>query len=314
VGKFFKMKTFLNIHKTLLFAAFVLLSASTNAQTVTYLWSNGATTPSIDVNPLETTTYYVTITQNGVEYIDSLVVSINQTAAATINGDNSICSGSSTILQASEGASYSWNTGETTSAIEVNPDTNTTYSVLVFDTNGCSSSASLNLSITSNPSISFSPENTLFCNNSASVDLIGGIPLGGVYSGTGVSNGEFNPATAGSGLHPITYTFTDANGCSNASSAVFEVAVCTGVEAATGITLEIRPNPIDDFIYLELQLSQPSENYKLELLDAAGRLVYTCEVNLGDGAVRVQLPEIAPGIYLLSLWGNERRFVRRLVR
>jgi hypothetical protein len=308
------MKTLLNIHKTLLFAAFILLSALINAQTVTYLWSNGATTPSIDVNPLETTTYYVTITQNGVEYIDSLVVLVNQPAAATINGDNSICAGSSTMLQASEGASYSWSTGETTSAIEVSPDTNSTYSVLVFDTNGCSSSASQNITITPNPLVSFSPDNTTYCNNSGSVDLSGGSPSGGVYSGSGVSNGTFNPAAAGGGLHPVTYTYTNAAGCSNSSSVEFEVAVCTGVEAAAGITLELRPNPIDNFIYLELQPNQPNENYRLELLDAAGRLVHTCEVNLGNYAVRVQLPEIAPGMYMLSLQGKERSFVRMVVR
>ena len=39
----------------------------------------------------------------------------------------------------------------------------------------------------------------------------------GVYSGTGVTmNGtdfDFDPATAGVGIHPITYTFTDLDGC-----------------------------------------------------------------------------------------------------
>jgi hypothetical protein len=172
----------------------------------------------------------------------------------------------------------------------------------------------LNLTINPNPTVSFSPENTTYCDNSGSVELSGGSPAGGVYSGPGVSNGEFNPATAGGGLHPITYTYTNANGCSGSETVEYEVAVCTGVEGATGITLELRPNPIDNFIYLELQPGQPSENYKLELLDAAGRLVHTCEVGLGDGAVRVQLPEIAPGMYVLSLQGKKRSFVRRVVR
>jgi hypothetical protein len=58
----------------------------------------------------------------------------------------------------------------------------------------------LNLTINPNPSVSFLPDNTTYCNNSGSVDLSGGSPAGGVYSGPGVSNGEFNPTTAGSGL------------------------------------------------------------------------------------------------------------------
>ena len=307
----------MKILNTFLLAAFMLLSAGINAQTVTYLWSNGATTPSIDVNPFETTTYYVTITQNGAEYIDSLVVSINQTAAATINGDNSICSGSSTILQASDGASYSWNTGETTSAIEVSPDTNSTYSVLVFDTNGCSSSASQNITITPNPSVSFSPDNTAFCNNSASFDLIGGIPLGGVYSGAGVSNGSFNPATAGSGLHPITYTFTDANGCSNSSSAVFEVAVCTGVETFSQPILEIRPNPMESSTFVSLKNYVGSDSqFNLLLMDATGRKVF--EKRISSDVIRegylIEIPDLASGTYLLMLNNTNYTTVKRLVK
>jgi hypothetical protein len=311
------MKTLLNIHKTLLFAAIMSLSAGINAQTVTYLWSNGATTPSIDVNPLETTTYYVTITQNGVEYIDSLVVSINQTAAASIIGESSICLGSSTILQASEGASYSWNTGETTSAIEVSPDTNSTYSVLVFDTNGCSSSASQNITITPNPSVSFLPDNTAFCNNSASVDLIGGIPLGGIYSGAGVSNGEFNPSSAGSGLHPITYTYTDANGCSKSSSAVFEVAVCTGVETFAQPELEVRPNPMESSTLVSLKnyVGQDS-HFNLLLMDATGRKVFEKRISaevIREGYL-LNIPDLASGTYLLMLNNSNYNGLKRLVK
>ncbi len=43
--------------------------------------------------------------------------------------------------------------------------------------------------------------------------LSGGLPLGGTYSGTGVSEGIFDPATAGAGTFEITYTYTGENGC-----------------------------------------------------------------------------------------------------
>ncbi len=38
-------------------------------------------------------------------------------------------------------------------------------------------------------------------------------PAGGVYSGAGVSGGYFYPRVAGSGIHTVTYTYTDSNGC-----------------------------------------------------------------------------------------------------
>ena len=37
----------------------------------------------------------------------------------------------------------------------------------------------------------------------------------GVFTGTGVSNTTFDPATAEIGTHTLTYTFTDEHGCTN---------------------------------------------------------------------------------------------------
>jgi hypothetical protein len=45
------------------------------------------------------------------------------------------------------------------------------------------------------------------CVNAGSFALAGGSPAGGTYSGPGVSSGQFNPATAGTGTHTITYTY-----------------------------------------------------------------------------------------------------------
>ena len=47
------------------------------------------------------------------------------------------------------------------------------------------------------------------------IELIGGTPAGGTYSGDGVTTSpNFNTETAGPGSHEIVYTFTDENGCS----------------------------------------------------------------------------------------------------
>ncbi|MGH1387834.1 hypothetical protein [Kordia sp.] len=56
----------------------------------------------------------------------------------------------------------------------------------------------------------------------------GGLPIGGVYSGPGVTddgNGttfSFDANTAGSGMHTITYSFTDTNGCTSEATDVYE--------------------------------------------------------------------------------------------
>ena len=56
------------------------------------------------------------------------------------------------------------------------------------------------------------------CIDASSFALSGGNPTGGIYSGNGVVNNTFNPSTAGVGTHLITYSYTDANGCSSSAT------------------------------------------------------------------------------------------------
>ncbi|MBK9246608.1 MAG: hypothetical protein IPM69_00470 [Ignavibacteria bacterium] len=64
---------------------------------------------------------------------------------------------------------------------------------------------------------------TTLCSSSDKIQLTGGAPLGGVYSGMGVMDGYFYPSQVGQGRWKILYTFTDANGLWNSDSAFFTV-------------------------------------------------------------------------------------------
>uniref|UniRef100_UPI0019820747 hypothetical protein n=1 Tax=Maribellus sediminis TaxID=2696285 RepID=UPI0019820747 len=78
--------------------------------------------------------------------------------------------------------------------------------------------ATLSLLVYTSPTVtlsSFSP----VCVDADAFALSGGAPGGGNYSGTGVSNGQFDPATAGVGTHTITYSYTDSDGCPNSATA-----------------------------------------------------------------------------------------------
>ncbi|MFT6096236.1 MAG: hypothetical protein ACJAVQ_001141, partial [Nonlabens sp.] len=79
--------------------------------------------------------------------------------------------------------------------------------------------------------------------------------LNGAYSGPGVTddgNGmtySFDPLAAGVGTHTITYTFTDANGCSNTASDDTEVidldnATSVSYSAAAYCPNELDPTPV----------------------------------------------------------------------
>ena len=42
--------------------------------------------------------------------------------------------------------------------------------------------------------------------------------MGGTFSGPGIIGASFSPVAAGTGIHSVTYTYTDGNGCTNSSS------------------------------------------------------------------------------------------------
>jgi hypothetical protein len=68
------------------------------------------------------------------------------------------------------------------------------------------------------------PEDFALCVDADPVILTGGLPEGGYYEGTGVTDGIFDPATAGTGLHVLTYTwiYPETN-CSATCEFVVEV-------------------------------------------------------------------------------------------
>jgi hypothetical protein len=130
-----------------------LLQFGLNAQTTTYLWSNGATTSTIDVNPNVTTTYRVTITHGGVAYYDSLVVTVNSNPnAPTISTTAATCSsaGTATITNYDASSTYVFSpTGPSVGAGGVISGLTpaTTYTVTATNANSCSSPASSSFSV-----------------------------------------------------------------------------------------------------------------------------------------------------------------------
>lgn len=112
-----------------------------------YLWSNGATTASITVNPTSTTTYTVTATNGGCTATANYTVTVNTTPVPNPTPvSSSICLGQSTTITASGGGTYLWSNGATTPAITVSPTATTTYSVTV-NNGGCIGNGSTTISV-----------------------------------------------------------------------------------------------------------------------------------------------------------------------
>ncbi len=175
-----------------------------------YLWSTGATTPTLTVTTAGT--YEVTVTNaGGCTANASVVASIFTPPVPTISGNAGFCAGGSTMLTANGVyASYSWSNGATTASITVNTVGN--YTVTVTDNNGCTGSASINIAVFSNP-VPVIAGTLSFCGGTSTT-----LNAGSGYSSYSWNTGATSQSIVVNTVGIFTVTVTNANGCSGSAS------------------------------------------------------------------------------------------------
>ncbi|PCH74325.1 MAG: hypothetical protein COB98_10170, partial [Flavobacteriaceae bacterium] len=90
-----------------------------------------------------------------------------------------------------------------------------------IDENTCKNSATIEIVVDPLPVIVMTSVSAL-CIDASAVTLVA-TPVGGTFTGIGVTGGDFDPASAGAGTHTVTYEYIDGNTCEN--SATIEIVV-----------------------------------------------------------------------------------------
>ncbi|MBL0177236.1 MAG: T9SS type A sorting domain-containing protein [Ignavibacteria bacterium] len=199
-----------------------------------FLWEPASSLDSITVSaprasPLQTTRYRLTVRDAlGCVAVDSVLVYVLPSPKPKIapQGPVRICEGQAVTLRAPAGyASYRWNTMETTPSITANASFN--YAVTVTDSNGCTGSDTMRVTVLPRPQPLVLPGGPLsFCDGD-SVQLRAS--LGGVTYRwtTGASTRAIMVRVAGR----YGVTVTDSNGC-------------WGTSPPVDIVVHRRPQPV----------------------------------------------------------------------
>lgn len=188
------------------------------------------------------------------------------------------------------------------------------FRCVVSGCSGSSTTTAATLTVHALPVVALASQ-PVVCINWTPVTLTGGSPSGGIYSGTAVSGGVFDPAAAGAGQHTIVYTYSDLNGCSDTAQQQITVDLCTGLDqnsSANGILL--FPNPAASSATLVLGENGTTGRYTIEVLSSHGQLL-SVEQHTVTGKTNLEMSfrDYARGVYFVRVSTDSGTQTIRLV-
>lgn len=212
------------------------------AATIPYV--AGTLAPVVYAKPATTTTYSATSsTATCTSPATNVTVTVIQPVGITTQpAPQTLCAGAAanfSVVATGSPINYQWqvNTGSgfvnipNAVAASLSIANATTamngYQYRVVIQNACSSVTSNAVTLTVNalPVVAVTPLNQRICLSDTLIAL-SGTPAGGVWSGVGVSGNTFIPINTSVGTYTLTYTYTNAGGCTSSATTSARVESC----------------------------------------------------------------------------------------
>ena len=182
-----------------------------------FSWSTGETTQTIFVNPIITTTYFISLNVGGFSATDSVSVFVNPTPIAFIGNDTSLCEGQSLTLNASGIGNYLWSTGDSSASISVTPTTDTVYT-LVVSQGPCGAIADILVYILPVPNLIVSNDTTICNGNNLNLSATG---IGICYWSNGMLDNSITVSPSVTSIYSV--TISNIFGCQSSDSIIVNV-------------------------------------------------------------------------------------------
>lgn len=206
-------------HDTICFSDTLHLH-SNSVPSATYSWTGPAGFSSTSQNPslpnfqsINEGNYILQITIPGCSTsIDTINVTHSIATITATASPQSVCPGSSTTLSGGGGITYTWS-GSVSDGVAFTPSSSATYTVTGTNSAGCSNTATVSITLLTQPSVTANAFPSSLCLGKSTV-LTGSGAASYTWTG-GVSNAtSFTPTSS------ATYTVTgiDANGCTATST------------------------------------------------------------------------------------------------
>lgn len=284
---------------------------------VSYQWSlygeaiDGATGPVLFVDT--SGVYTVAGTSSGCSSAssDAAIVTIEPLFAPGIiaQGDTTFCEGGSVSFDANApmGIDHQWYLDGSpipgATGLNYTAEVSGSYTLVVTSLAGCVSDMSDAVVVTENP---LPPQPVITQDGEVLVTdgdgtfqwMLDGNPIDGATDSTYLptANGNYN------------VTFTDANGCSSISDAF--AFISTAVSNATDANgFGLYPNPTGGAFFITM-IDQPAAGARVEVLDAAGRMVMS--QNMLSRTVTVDMTGREAGLYLVRVVSGASTTIQRL--
>jgi hypothetical protein len=272
-----------------------------------YHWipSTGLSNPLIGnptANPNSTIQYIVHKTElsSGCQDTDTITISTPSPIQLSISGDTNICFGDSLHLNASGADYYNWSYGVTGSNFDFLPLLSHYIKVIATDTNGCSGSDSVFVSINPIPHPNLGND-TFYYGNSV-VTLNPGTFAEYLWFPTGdtTQTMSFIPDNLSSGSYSYGVAVANQYGCWNSDTITFMIT--TDIQDITPLAnVKLYPNPSRDYIYLESE----QDLEKLEIYDLNGRLIRSIGMK-GIPKKQISLSNLAKGSYIFRVYSGQQ--------
>lgn len=284
----------------------VILSPSLSGDT--YLWSNGATTPSITVD--SSGNYWVEVIKGSCVLRDTVLVNILEGNLGWAS-DTSACFSLNLNALTSGAIDYLWSTGDITPAITV---TNTgTYWVHVTLSNGCIYKDTINVTIdTQVPNVNIILGDTVLQANNVIIQADVNNPAYTYFWDFG-ANAQPSTAT-GAGPHTVIFDSSGnqtvllivTGGCGSDTTIKNIYVAPVSNTPAWNELISIYPNPFHE----QLVIALPNfMNFNLNISDILGNKVLSSKNQTGKFAISTR--DWSSGVYILQIQnGNDIRVVK----